>query len=77
MSRDKGGDGIQEVVGSIPISSTNQVNDLEPPSGGSRRFCGVLTSNLDSNRQRCAAFERLIVELSTSRSPPVSTPDMR
>ena len=26
MSRDKGGNGIQEVVGSIPISSTNSCN---------------------------------------------------
>ena len=28
MSRDRRGDGIQEVVGSIPISSTKTFNDL-------------------------------------------------
>jgi hypothetical protein len=29
MSRDRRGDRTQEVVGSIPISSTNQINNLD------------------------------------------------
>jgi hypothetical protein len=37
MSRDKSGNGIQGVVGSIPISSTNSISDLANPSGSA--FC--------------------------------------
>ena len=32
MSRDKRGNRTQEVIGSIPFSSTNEVNDLADPS---------------------------------------------
>ena len=38
MSRDRRGDRTQEVVGSIPISSTNRAIVREPPRGGSLRF---------------------------------------
>jgi hypothetical protein len=31
--------GIQEVVGSIPISSTKPANDLRPPMRWPQRFC--------------------------------------
>ena len=37
MSRDRRGNGIQEVVGSIPISSTKRINNLRRPRG--RRCC--------------------------------------
>ena len=33
MSRDRRGNGIQEVVGSIPISSTKSFNDLRNADG--------------------------------------------
>ena len=42
--------GIQEVVGSIPISSTNTVNDLGPLPSGSRRFWPGLTATLTATR---------------------------
>ena len=37
MSRDKGGNGIQEVVGSIPISSTKEIKKVSATERS--RFC--------------------------------------
>jgi hypothetical protein len=43
MSRDKRGDGIQEVVGSIPIGSTKNTTSL---NGGRQAAVGVLAGRI-------------------------------
>jgi hypothetical protein len=47
MSRDRRGNGIQEVVGSIPISSTKEIKKLARPKGRAFQFAPLFAPLCD------------------------------
>jgi hypothetical protein len=48
MSRDRRGDRTQEVIGSIPFSATNQINNLADSRGSAVLFAATFAPTSDA-----------------------------
>ena len=56
--------GSHEVRGSIPLGSTNTLNNLKPPIGGPiggpKSFDGLLTATLTATRWESTSFDEVV-----------------